>query len=336
VGASPGRRRTSAGGPSGGDINKDPYLDLRHALARQRQSTGSLGVLNGLGRSLRGAATNRPSDELIQSQIIPALRAALTENDADIVDSAALAIGRMLQDAQGETALDDLRAALKNEAHTVRQSAVLAMGLLQRRDATPLLGEILRNTQPARAVMGQGEIDTTTRGFAAIALGLIGDSASIPMLIDVARKTDDTERDVRASAISALGLFKDGHDEVIVALTELLRDESMVADIRGMIPIALARLGRSADVCVPQLLKLASHKRTPNEVTQSCAIALGRIASPTDTEVVDFLRRSMAESNDVPHPSLRVHGTGGSRSRGRQAHRRTRNGPPRSPTSRRR
>ncbi|MBL8766468.1 MAG: HEAT repeat domain-containing protein [Planctomycetes bacterium] len=281
------------------DVNKDPYLDLRRALARQRTSTGTLGVMNGVGRSLRDAGTNRPSDELIQSQIVPLLREAMRDQDADVADSAALALGRVLNAAGGETALADLTESLKSPYQSVKQASVLAMGLLDRRDATPLLGEILRDTDAGQKAAGGGSIDTTTRGFAAISLGLIGDAASVPMLIEVARKTDDTQRDVRSSAISALGLFEDERDSIVAALAELLRDESMVADIRGMIPVALARLGQAAEPTVPQLLDLANGKRTPNEVAQSCVIALGRIASPMDAEVVDFLRRTMNGHSDV-------------------------------------
>lgn len=281
------------------EINKDPYLDLRRALARQRASTGSTGILTGIGRSVRGAATNRPSDELIQSEIVPALRAAMKATDADIVDSAALSLGRILESDEGGAALADLRATLSSPYGTARQSAVLAIGLLGRREASPDLVEILRDSAAGRKLTDGGSVDSVMRGFAAIALGMIGDATSIPVLIDVAKNTDDSQRDVRSSAISALGLFADDRDDIVLALTELLRDESMVADIRGMIPIALSRLGADAEPAVPQLLKLGSGKRTESEVAQSCLIALGRIASPADAEVVKFLRATMADSNDA-------------------------------------
>ncbi|MBK6943029.1 MAG: HEAT repeat domain-containing protein [Planctomycetes bacterium] len=281
------------------EINKDPYLDLRHALARQRASTGSTGILTGIGRSVRGVATNRPSDEMIASQIAPALRAALKANDAEIVDAAALSLGRILDAKQGEAVLDDLRATLKSPFATACQASVLSMGLLQRREAIPDLVEILRDSDTGRKSTDGGSVDTVTRGFAAIALGMIGDAASVPVLIDVAKTTDDSQRDVRSSAISALGLFEDDRDAIVIALTELLRDESMVADIRGTIPIALSRLGSAAEPAVPQLLKLASGKRTALEVAQSCLIALGRIASPVDAEVVKFLQKTITDSNDT-------------------------------------
>lgn len=281
------------------EINKDRYLDLRHALARQRASTGSTGILVGMGRSVRGAATNRPSNDVIAKQIVPALRDALKASDADIVDSAALALGRIVETQGGEAALEDLRETLKSRHASARQASILAIGLLGRREAAPALVEILRDSAEGRKLTDGGSANSMERGFAAIALGMIGDATSIPVLIDVAKTTDDSQRDVRSSAISALGLFADDRDDIVMALTELLRDESIVSDIRGMIPIALARLGADAAPAVPQLLKLGSNKRTASEVAQSCMIALGRIASPADAEVVKFLQTTTTDSNDA-------------------------------------
>jgi len=71
---------------------------------------------------------------------------------------------------------------------------------------------------------------------------------------------------------------------------KLLDDRSLDREVRAQVPIALARLpGTAARAALPKLVQLLGDKMTSDVLARSAAIALGRIATVEDGEVVDLL-----------------------------------------------
>ena len=69
------------------EYNKEPYLNLRQRLSEIIRS-GSGAVQLGRGSKEGTVSTNRATADDVKNEILPALKASLTEDDADIVDSA--------------------------------------------------------------------------------------------------------------------------------------------------------------------------------------------------------------------------------------------------------
>ena len=77
--------------------NKEPFLQLKERLGGGQVSTGSAGFLIGRVKQTEAQSSIRPSAQMVKNEIIPALRPLLQEPQADVVDSAVLAIARMLR-----------------------------------------------------------------------------------------------------------------------------------------------------------------------------------------------------------------------------------------------
>ncbi len=289
-----GRRRPSEGYEQWQfwwESNKDRYLDLRRRLGENTIQTGSAGFLTGMGRKEAAALSRRPSAEEVNQTILPLLRSVLSENDADIVDSAVLAIGRTVRPDSAALALEDIKQVLGSQDTTPQQSAILALGVLGSRDAVPWLVEIMNDTPAGRKLLRlPGATKSLQRSFAAIALGFIGSPETVKSLQEcIDNNNNNSEIDLRACAILALGLFQEGKDDIVQYLVGLLKDRDMDHTTRAQIPIALGRLGEPAALAVPQLLKEVKSKTTDIRVQESCVIALGLLGNPEDREILKAL-----------------------------------------------
>ncbi len=279
--------------------NKDRYLDLRERLKGNVQTSGSAGFLTGMGTRVAAATSKRPNSDEVNLQIVPILKSVLGEDDADIVDSAVLALGRMVRSSSAELVLDDIKAALGNSNLTVQQSAILSLGVLGSAEAVPTLIEIMKDTQEGRTLLKErGTIQSLQRAFAAVALGYIGAPETVEVLMDVVKNEKNSEIDLRSSAILALGLFSERREEIVKFLEEQLDDKKMDRTTRAQIPVSLGRLGAAAEPTVPALLKLLKSKKTDIRLEESCVIALGELAKPEDKEVLDALYDAIAEGKN--------------------------------------
>ena len=276
--------------------NKDRYLDLRARLGSNVVQSGSTGFLTGMGRKESASTSKRPTAEEVNQNIIPVLKALMGEDDADIVDSAVLALGRMVRSDSAGLVLEDIKGALRNGNPTVKQSAVLSLGVLGSKEAIPVLIQIMNDTQEGRSLLDErSKIQDLQRAFAAISLGFIGAQETIEALTKVITSEKNSEIDLRSSAILALGLFKEGREEIVQFLVGQLKDKSMDRTTRAQIPISLGRLGEVAEPALPELLKEARGKKTDIRMQESCIIALGQLSKPEDKEVIDALYEIIEE-----------------------------------------
>ena len=288
--------------------NKEPFLDLKSRLGGSAVVSESSGFYVGRGRKAAAVSTNRPSATDIRTQILPAVTPLLEETHPDVVDSAALAIPRMLDPEFAGEVLPDLFKTVSHREKTARESATLGLGVLGSPEAVDFLKNLMNDTPEGRRSTGQGgaEIENLVRAFSAAALGMIGDPGVIEDLKAVINDQRlRSKRDLKAMAILALGLMPEGHEEIVPYLQGLMTDRSMDRIVRSQAPVSLGRLhsqnkgGSSAAVAaLPGVLALFQDDKTDNDLRRSLVLALGMLADIENTEIIDSLMEAVEKNTD--------------------------------------
>lgn len=280
------------------EYNKDAYLNLRESLGSQGAVSGSIGFLSGQGRKDTTALGRRPGAAEVNDDIVPILKSCLGERDADIVDSAVLALGRIVRPDTAALVRGDIESTLKNDNLTVKQAAILGLGVLGSRESLPTLIEIMNDSATGRALIGErGAIQDQQRAFAAVALGQIGDPYAIDSLKAIISQEKSSAVNLRSAAITALGLFHEQTVDIVPFLLDLLNDPKMERATRAQIPVALGRLG--ADSAIPGLLAILRSRASQDiRLEESCVIGLGLLAGPDDAEVIGTLSGIVANSDN--------------------------------------
>ena len=279
--------------------NKDRYLDLRSRLGTGVVQSGSTGFLTGMGRKEAASTSKRPTSEEVNQNIVPVLKTMLLDDDADVVDSSVLALARIVRTDSAALVFEDIKRTLSNNNPTVKQAAVLSLGVLGSKEGIPLLIQIMHDTPEGRKLLDErNKIQNLPRAFAAIALGYIGAPETIEVLTEVIVKNANTEIDLRSAAILSLGLFDEGREEIVQFLVGLMKDTKMDRTTRAQIPVTLARLGEVAQPALPELLKEARAKKTDIRMQESCIIALGQLGRPEDDTVLEALYGLVEEGSN--------------------------------------
>ena len=289
--------------------NKEPFLNLKARLGASAVVSESPGFYVGRGRKMAALSNNRPSPSDIKTVIVPELRKLLDETHPDVVDSAALAIPRMVQAEDARDEIEILKATLGHKEKTARESATLGLGVLGSRDAVETLKNLMNDTPEGRKLTKQSvEVEDLIRAFAAASLGLVGDPGVIEDLKAVINDQQlNTKRDLKAMAILALGLMPENHEAIVPFLQGLMTDRSMDRVVRAQAPIALGRLqGRlkgseqspAARAAITQCLELFLDDKTDDDLNRSLAVCLGQIASIEDTSVIDALLDAIDKRSD--------------------------------------
>jgi HEAT repeat protein len=310
-GRAPGGRTGGQGGrhgPSEGfeqwefwwEYNKEPYLNLRLRLGDMIKTGGSaIGV--GHGEREGGVSANRVTAEDVKNEILPALLPALSESDADIVDSSVLAIGRMLPRDLSDLGFDAIVRTLKSEHTSAQEAATLSLGVLGDPKAIDILVELMNDTPKARSQYLQSNKPTPNlvRAFAALSLGLIGQKDSIPLLERVIEKEADGQRDLKSCALLALGMFKSDEEAIVAFLMKVMENRDLDRMLRAYAPTSIAKLGEAAGAAVPQLLATAKSDKADNEMVRSSVIALGKLATMPQKDVIDTLKALALDHSDM-------------------------------------
>ncbi len=297
----------SAGGPSGGTDrgdravsvtrwetwwakNKEYYLRLSRDLGPTAPVTHD----DSVSRASREEILRRYEERLrkearraLSARQVPLFLRALRDESAEVRSSAAIAIGR----SGNSRASEALRAAAeKDRDPMVRESALLGLGLLGRTQDVFLLDEHLSDSRaPSRR-----------RSFAALSLGLIGGEEARAMLmrflirtVHLGKERGRAANEVAASAVVALGMV--GGDEASAFLRKALASDRYASGLRPYVILSLGRL-KERDV-LPQLVTLLA-STAPESVRRASAVAVGKIARPTDTGAMDALLGTVEGDRD--------------------------------------
>ncbi|GJM20740.1 MAG: hypothetical protein DHS20C15_06550 [Planctomycetota bacterium] len=280
---------------------RDRFLHLRRRLDRGRAAPGSPGFLT----ARRGPAAGASEDlgpKRVSEELLPALlKLADDAHDSDIIDSSLVAMAR----SAGPDEQDAVRAALArllpHPQRTVSAAAALSLGILGGEASRDALIPVLLNDSAGRQAVGSGSVDWFVRSFAALGLGLVGDHESGQALLDLLATLPDSERDLKASVLAALGLSEPGPRLLYRSLGELrplLLDADLDPVLRSYVPTSLAKAcGRLA---LPELTRVLLDDATPNAVLQSTVIALGLVARLDDAEVAEAMRDTIVSQRDEP------------------------------------
>src|SRR5690606_19682071 len=104
--------------------------------------------------------------------------------------------------------------AFKLLAHnelSVQSSAALSLGVLGSTKANQLLIDILAENSAGKRAVGGGSPHFLVRAFAALSLGLIGESDGIDALMSTIEGLGDSDFEIKVSAIVGLGLIGNEH-----------------------------------------------------------------------------------------------------------------------------
>ncbi|MFO0980368.1 MAG: hypothetical protein U1E76_01270 [Planctomycetota bacterium] len=282
------------------EYNKEPYLNLRQRLADSIKSgSGAIGV--GRGNREGAVSTNRATVEDVKNEILPALIPALSESDADIVDSAVLAIGRTLPRDNADLGFQAIVDTLKSSYTSAQESATLSLGVLGHEKAVEVLIELMNDTPKARSQYLQSAKPTPNlvRAFAAVSLGMIGQKDSIALLKQAIDKEADSMKDLKSSAIVALGMFKSNQEEIVQYLLNLMDNRDLDRMVRAFAPTSIAKLGDVAKPAVPKFLQTVKSDKTDNDMLRSSVIALGKLATMDQKDVIDALKAVALEQQEI-------------------------------------
>ena len=191
---------------------------------------------------------------------IPALIEAMGDENGDVREEAADALGRIGPDARA--AVPALTKALSDEHEGVRYYAALALAAIgpDAGAAVPALIRALRDEKDF------------VRWKAARALGRIGPDAeaAIPAVIEMLDAGDGPDRWVAAEALAEIG---PDAEAAVPALTKALEDDD--EDVRGATAKALGAIGPDAKAAVPALTEAL--KDEDERVRKEAAEALKKI-----------------------------------------------------------
>jgi HEAT repeat protein len=283
------------------EFNKDAYLDLKKRYEGRKTLTGSSGFLVGRGRKDLARSVHTLSDEAVLREVVSVLKSALAEDDSGIVISALTAAARIVPAGKAALVLDDITSQLSSKHLEVRQVACLSLGILGAPGACGACEDLMLDTAGGRKLVGGQPVDRMTRAFAALALGLINDGGSAPKLRELVEKVDaDTQKNLVSCALLALGLMNDKscREENARFLIAQLFNFRMDPLMRAFAAVSLGKVGGRA--VLPALVYIFDEEEEDHNVRQSCALALGRIATLADKSAVRALERCLEEGRDIP------------------------------------
>lgn len=293
------------------EFNKDPFIRLKDAVQAGGPVTGSDDFYIGATRRTDAKDSLRPTDEQVQSEILPALKKALDSTDQrDMTSSCLVAMAKIGKDHTDFKLVDVFTPRLKKPDQEIRETAALSLGIAAiagEKEVELLIGLTLDNEKGREA--GGGSIDNRTRSFAAYGLGLLAHhnnstelksrafQALKQLLVD--KKLGD--RNIKVAAINGIGLLNIGTstDEAKTLLADAVKSlenyymEQLGAGeqlIQAHCPPAIAKLigrdhpdaDRFKELFAADLQEKGKIKRSGNEIFQSCALALGQLVRPND------------------------------------------------------
>ena len=141
------------------EIHRLAYLDAKHAVhgdeaARDPIDTNTRRVTRPLKGELLDIA------ELLKKTLE-------TSSSKDVSSACLVALAKLGVDGSGFKLVDVLRRELDDNEQELRETAALALGISQRREALPLLLHLVRDDQEGRRMVGRGSVDDRVRSFAA-------------------------------------------------------------------------------------------------------------------------------------------------------------------------
>jgi HEAT repeat protein len=278
------------------DFNKGPFL----AAALEESAPHSGEVALGVGR---GERTQQPSLRLkpgeVENEIAPALIASYNAENVLQASWSLAALGLTLQPASADLCFATLERGLHADQSSVREMAALSLGALGASRAVPLLNEIALGLPRAAKLTGGESLTQRLRAMAAIGLGLIGHPSGIPTLKKIILSEPETQTELKAAAVFALGLFVNQEEDVVPFLLGVMDNRELARSVRSFAPTSIGHLARAGSLAIPKLLQTLKDPKTDDEMMRSCVIALGKLANLDAPPVIQALRDAAERATDL-------------------------------------
>jgi len=199
-------------------FNRDPFLDLRKAIHTAAPRTGADEYTVGQGERPAAPRSSRPSIELVEEKVLPALARALeVKRSDDLRSGAMLAMAKIGRAPRGQRLADLLRPLLTDPSQEIAETAAIALGVAADPGLAPRLALLLADGLEGRRLVKKTEVPYRTRAFAAYGLGLIGSRTANEdvrrfIVHHLVRTLDDrsltSTRDVHVACLLSLGLVR--------------------------------------------------------------------------------------------------------------------------------
>lgn len=310
-------------------FNRDRYLSLKAAVRGEQSVTGADDFYLGRRTLAQPKADWLPTNETIRTEVTPALLEILErEEHKDILSATLLALAKIGSERAGSEShlAARIQPFLRHPNQEVRESAVIALGVLADPSSSAVLGELVHDTRTGRRLTGRSKVDYRTRSFAAFGLGLLGartenDAIRRYVVHHLGRAIDSDVQpspDLAIAGVIGMGLvlLDSDHAPVRMAEGEVRPSQSRQAQLRFLldhfadhdlpdrvrthIPLALARLDHGATPSLKAELtrvfvKALASSREPALVHQGLAQALGLLGDD-DADAEDVAIRSALET----------------------------------------
>lgn len=289
------------------DLHQDAFLRRKDALQKATVQTGSDEFFLGGTLSLQARNLALPSAGDADRIVLPALvRALQGSSQRDVVTAAMVALAKVGRDPHGAGSLSELLLPrLSDNDQEVRETAALALGIAGQtgHGQIELLAALAADDAAGRAACRRTEVDVRTRAFACYGLGLLAGSAAtvadrfraVQPLLQLVADERLRQRDVKAAAILGLGMLAAGGpgDAALRALAVQALGDYWQRDLgptaalaQAQCPPVIARLcvrdGAAAAAWRQRFADGLRRRGLPAVQSQSCALALGELCRPGD------------------------------------------------------
>ena len=303
--------------------NKAVIENLKHALYARSTTDNPMTEVGGGNLSNRSDAT-QGTRSLVKSTVIPALLWAMDPDNAggaDTESAAYIALAKMTEDPEHIELIKKGLDLDRKHSLVIRESAAIALGLLRRSEKADQLDavELDRTRAFLFDVFENDRYQARTRGFAALAIGLLGDQPSgsgsyeghsatthrLFSLLDAPYKNYD----LQIGLLMAVGLQP--KDSISTAQRDILRRcvnkgrmyrKDVPAITRSYAALTLGRVGVARDLMTLQRVLNSKRIRDVN-IKRSAAIGIGQLARSVSgeerAEIAQTLLRSLPRVKDA-------------------------------------
>ena len=299
--------------------NKDEILNLKSSIKSMENKVSTRGGSHFYGKGFSGnrGETQAPTEAAIQDEIVPALKQVVENKEIhpDIRGGALIALARCGSNMRHVQTFFEIADPKNGEDKVVRESAILALGILQVKNpeirkflidfvdnkddqfrvrcfAMLALG-LLQDNSPEVFECLEKRLDGSESYMdipvcALMAMGLIGDNAKVPDLLkwlDEGRigrfKLSDIDR---AHLVSALG--KIGDPQALKAISDTLKKKDKYTRRSAMLAMGQIVPQLDAKDQLAQVKKLAGYFKNEKDNTSRnfAVISLGRIGGQVDAD----------------------------------------------------
>jgi HEAT repeat protein len=260
------------------ELNDDQYLKVKAAIRSAENASSDSDAI--FGKS-DGNAVSKVTTTQIRKEILPVVRAGMSDPFFDARAGAVIAAGKIVDPTVPELpeVIAEMRKLLADSDKTVRESACLGLGVLGWKEAIPDLLLIMKNDPKARAMTGQGTKDIFV---------LIGaqDAVEAPVAAELIEqmKKDEAHPDLQVFPALALGVMRS--QGAVPELRKLVENLDADEIVRAHAVIALGKLGDKSSV---GFLAKDGLTDKSNHVQRSAAISLGLLTDKDDEKTVAAL-----------------------------------------------